>query len=123
MKNLLNNEDILEFVNDNEKAIVIWHSEDCPVCEQFLEEMGKIESSFVIGLVSKQSYKQLLIEPSIQPTSFIFVDGIRKYVPIGFAPKDAIEEILNRMIDGTFKTEEQIEQEQLDKLETKYKAV
>ena len=51
------------------------------------------------------------------PANFIFKNGVRKVVAIGVSPREEVTKTYNEIREGIFKTDEQIEKEQLDALD------
>jgi len=110
--------EVLDIVNSHEFVNVVWHSTLCPVCEQFMMQVEDIDSEFVNVSVNDDTYEDFkLFEPGVLPTSFIFKNGQRVFVPQGYAPRDRIENLLSNIVDGTFKTPREIEDEQLAALD------
>jgi len=100
---------------------VVWHKKDCPVCEHFipdLEELSELLPNWRFFKVDADEHKELtetvLWEPTAFPISYLFVEGQRKFVAIGAAPMEAILDTHNSIENGTWKTPEEVEQEQID---------
>ncbi len=109
-----------EFIANNKYAMIIWHETDCEVCKHFLDTMKDVTKEvpeFAFGLVEGDAYTSpKLFEPDSSPVSFFFKEGIRLMAPPGQAPIDIIMSNLTSVINGTFKTRREIENEQLELL-------
>lgn len=104
---------------------VTWVLKNCPTCNQIEETLQNLHHKIPewdFYIVRLENHKEslgghLYFEPSQYPVNFLFKDGIRKAAAIGTAPEDEILKTLKSIEDGTFKTDEELEQEQLDTLE------
>ena len=105
-------------VKDKDLVIITWMTEGCPNCKLFEETLDeihkeqpewnfyKIEVPFpAVGLI---------IEPSMYPATFVFKEGERKVVAIGVSPKEEVMETMEAIKNETFKTDEELEMEQLN---------
>lgn len=114
----------LELINNFSLVHIIWYSTKCPVCEHFIPQLEEAEEELtnwrfykINSEEHKKLTKQLTWEPTSFPTSYLFVKGQRTFVAVGAAPIDAIIETHQQIEEGTWKTPENIEQEQLDALD------
>lgn len=109
-----------KLVKDNKFVSFIWHSNSCPVCEYFLEDLQGIEEDcpeFVHVTINKDDFDgDTMFTPSQFPWTFIFKDGDRISSPAGQTPRDNILNRYKDIINGTFKSQEQLEKEQLTKM-------
>lgn len=101
---------------------VVWYSHKCPVCEHFmplLEEVSKELNEWKFVKVAYESIKpsNLFFQPNNFPTLYAFEKGKRIFIASGAAPKEAVVDTLNSIVDGTFKSDLEKEQEQLDALD------
>jgi hypothetical protein len=120
MTELDNLYDVKELINNNRYVMIIWYDNECPVCEHYLDTIKGLPEDipeYKYGLVEGKVYKgDKIFEPDISPVTFLFKDGNRLAAPPGSAPIDIIHQNLYSIIDGTFKSREEQEKEQLDKL-------
>jgi thiol-disulfide isomerase/thioredoxin len=114
----------VEFIGTAPLLHVMWHKDNCPVCEHFTPELEKIEKGLpnwkfikVNYNEHKKSAKQLTWEPTQFPISYLFVNGERIFVATGAAPSEAIIDTHNQIENGTWRSPKVIEQEQLDALD------
>lgn len=101
---------------------VVWYSHKCPVCEHFmplLEEVSQELKDWQFVKVAYESVKSsnLFFQPNNFPSLYAFKKGERVFIAAGAAPKEAVIETLNSIVDGSFKSEAEIEQEQMDALD------
>lgn len=103
---------------------VLWHKENCPACSHFVPELEAAEdqmSDWVFVKVDADEHKRITDQMSWEPTSFpisyLFVNGERKFVAIGAAPIEDVITAHQELVEGTWKSPEQLEQEQLDALD------
>ena len=113
--------DAKELISNNKYVVIIWHDPVCPVCKHFLETMEGIPKEFPefrFALLDGHTYQEdKICEPDGSPVTHFFKDGKRLMAPHGQAPVEIIRDNLQSIIDGTFKTSKEIEQEQLDALD------
>ncbi len=114
-------EEARRLVLEGGNVLVTWTTEGCPNCVYFkelMEELEKeLESWTMLEVAVPFPAEDLVFEPSMYPTNFIFKDGVRKAVAIGIAPKEGVMDTLVRVGDGTFKSAEELEMEQLNALD------
>ncbi len=107
-----------QLIENNRFVSFIWHSDTCPVCEYFLEDIASIEQEcpeFVHATINKDTFEgNMMFVPSQFPWTFIFKDGDRISSPAGQAPRDDIINKYKNIINGTFKSQEQLEKEHLE---------
>jgi hypothetical protein len=122
MIEITTHEQAKELIANNEFVSFIWHSDTCLVCEYFLEDLKGIEDDcpdFIHATINKSNFKgDLMFVPSQFPWTFIFKNGERVSSPAGQTPRESILNRYNDIITGAFKSQEQLEQEQLELLET-----
>jgi len=120
MIKVISSEQAQALIKDNRFVSFIWHSDTCPVCEYFLEDLEGIENDcpeFVHATVNKDDFDgDLMFIPSQFPWTFMFKDGVRVSSPAGQAPKEVILGRYNDIISGQFKSQEELEKEQLKEL-------
>jgi len=114
----------VEFIGTVPLLHVMWHKDNCPVCEHFTPELEKIEDELPDWKFIKVNYnehkettKQMTWEPTQFPISYLFVDGERIFVATGAAAPEAIIDTHNQIAEGTWLSPQAIEQEQLDALD------
>ena len=105
-------------IENNKFVSFIWHSKTCLVCDYFFYELQGIEDDcpeFIHVMIDKDKFDgDTMFIPSQFPWTYIFKDGERISSPAGQAPKEQILSRYNDIVNGTFKTPEQIEQEYID---------
>jgi hypothetical protein len=101
-----------------------WYSTECPVCEQFLEvELPKVESEMNNWTMYKINFDDhvkengVLFEPHSMPMGYFFKGSSRLFVGDGFAPSKEVIQLLTELESPGFKTDKEIEQEQLNQLD------
>jgi len=108
-------------INNNRFVSFIWHSETCPVCDYFLKDLKGIEDDcpdFIHATINKDDFKgDLMFIPSQFPWTFIFKDGERISSPAGQTPRSNILSRYKDIISGVFKTQAQLENEQIKSIE------
>ncbi len=110
----------IEKIKNEECVCIVWTLEGCPNCEHFeplLEEVNSDLPHWNFYKIELELYPdKLYFEPHMYPTNFIFYKGERQLVAVGVAPKVDVLQTLNEITEGTFKTDKDIEREQLDAL-------
>ena len=117
---LTSTEEAKKIVDGNKYVSIIWYSNDCPVCEYFLEQTKTITEdlpNWKIAYVCAEEYEQELFEPPIFPTTFIFKEGKRMFVGGGQVPYEEVLRLHNDIESGTFKSQIEIEEKMLKKME------
>jgi hypothetical protein len=102
---------------------IIWVKGDCPSCKHFetlidnivLDKDATAWNFYKVDV--EKIGGSLYFEPSIYPTNYVFSEGVRKVVAIGVAMSGDVTSTLSAIESNTFKTDEEIEQEQLDALD------
>jgi len=111
-------EQATKLIIDNRFVSFTWHSNSCPVCDYLLKDLKGIEEEcpeFVHATINKDDFDgDTMFTPSQFPWTFIFKDGHRISSPAGLAPRDKIINKYKDIINGTFKSQEQLEKEHLE---------
>jgi len=111
----------VEKIKSEELVSVSWMTDGCPNCEHFEEVLDSISQDLTEWNFYKidvpYNSKDLIFEPNMFPANFIFKNGVRKVVAIGVSPREEVTKTYNEIREGIFKTDEQIEKEQLDALD------
>ena len=111
-------EEAVQKVKEDDYVSICWMTDGCPNCEYFEEIMDGL----AIEIPNWKMYKvevpflaeDLLFEPSMYPTNFIFAKGVRKVVAVGVAAQDEVLDTFKNIEAGNFKTDEELTQEMLD---------
>ena len=109
-------------IKEEDYVSICWTTSGCPNCAYFEEVLDEVN----IDLPNWKMYKveipflseDLIFEPSMYPTNFVFDKGVRKVVAVGVAGKAEVLETFKNIESGTFKTDDQLTQEMLDDLDT-----
>jgi|SaaInlStandDraft_3_1057020.scaffolds.fasta_scaffold73174_1 thioredoxin-like negative regulator of GroEL len=113
-----------QLIKNHKYVIIIWHDPGCPVCEHYLDTIKDMPNEFpqcVFALLNGDDYTDdKVFEPDGAPVTFFFKNGKRLMAPHGQAPVEIIRDNIQSIIDGTFKTMREHEQDQLDNLEDLY---
>jgi len=124
MKKLNENEAKTLIKNNKGFVAIFWYSEDCPVCHQFLnEELPKTQDKMINWSFYKINFDQhvkengIYFEPPRMPMGYFFKNNSRLFVGDGFAPSNEVIGLMRELESPQFKTDKQIEQEQLDALD------
>jgi hypothetical protein len=103
---------------------IFWYSDDCPVCEQFLnEELPNVEkvmdnwSLYKINFDKHIKENGVFFEAARMPMGYFFKDNSRLFVGDGFAPSNEVMGLMRQLENPNFKTEQEIENEQLAALD------
>jgi len=114
-------EEAYSIIDNNENVIVIWFDENCPSCGQLvpIAQECAVEPWNLVLINTSKSYTDSVdyFYPDKFPTVYIFKNKKRMFVTLGAAPKAIIQETLDGILDGSFKTAAEFEQEMLDALD------
>ena len=114
-------EEAIEKIKTEKCVVIIWTEEGCPNCEAFEPILEDIQEELPHWNFYKIDISKIedtiYFEPELFPTNFLFYKGERKLVAIGVAPKEEVINVLNDIFVGDFKTNKELEQEQLDALD------
>ena len=120
MKILNTVEEVRNWVKVNKFAVVVVHSKTCVVCEHFLPELEGVKKEtgemYWASFDAKHIEKPFL-ETNAYPSVMVFKDTERVFVGVGAAPIAEVKKVMEAILDGTFKSHEEIEAEQLAILE------
>jgi thiol-disulfide isomerase/thioredoxin len=109
-------------IKEDEYVSVCWVTDGCPNCEYFEEILEELQEDLPNWKMYKVEVpflsEDLVFEPSMYPTNFIFEKGVRKVVAVGVGIKEEVLTTFKNIEAGNFKTDEEIVQEQLDHLES-----
>ena len=109
MIEIKNTEAARKLIRENRFVSIVWHKQDCPVCEHFLSDIETIIDKcpeFKFVSVEYDSFEDdMIFEPIQSPITYIFKDGKRLVCPIGQAPSEEFLKIHNEIVLGVFKTE------------------
>ena len=120
MKILETVEEVKNWVESNKFAVVVVHSKTCAVCEHFVPELETIvESTPSMSWASfdTKNIEKPFLETNAYPSVMVFKDTERVFVGVGAAPLEEVKKVMGAILDGTFKSHEEIEAEQLAILE------
>jgi hypothetical protein len=113
----------LDDVSEIDKTAVILYKEDCPVCDFFVDEMTKWEndipnfSFYKISLTDYKKERKKHFEPMITPALAVYREGSIAELLIGQAPKENVIEYFAKHNDGSWKSQDEIEKEQMERLD------
>ena len=114
-------EEAVEKVNTEECLGILWSDEGCPNCELFEPRLDSVQKELPHWKFYKINISNitdnLYFEPHMYPTTFIFYKGERKLIASGIATEEDITSSLNDIFVGSWKTDKELEQEQLDALD------
>lgn len=121
MFNKLNKKEAKDRALKGDNVCIIWTNPGCPSCKFLLSQLEELEDNLkeweIYIIEVDLNDKNLVFEPALYPTNFVFKKGERKLVAVGAAPKEDMLITFNEIREGTFKTQEELEKEQLDALE------
>jgi thiol-disulfide isomerase/thioredoxin len=108
-------------VKEGGLVYICWTTDGCPSCEHFEETLDSISTELPEWKFFKVDVEfgspDLIFEPGMYPTSFIFKEGLRQSVAVGVTIKKDVIGTLTSIEQGGFKTIEEQEQAQLDALD------
>jgi len=114
-------EEALGKITEKEYVSVVWSTEGCPNCEYFEEILEGVEAQLPNWSIYKVEVpflsQDLMFEPSMYPTNFIFDKGVRKVVAVGLATADEVLETFRNIESGNFKTDEEVMEELMNALD------
>jgi len=116
---LTNIKEVKDLISVDRYTSIIWYSNDCDVCEYFLDDIKNIEGdlpNWKIAYICAEEYNQEIFEPILFPTTFIFKDGQRIFVGPGQVPYKEVLKVHKDIESGQFKSQEDLEKEQLKEL-------
>jgi thioredoxin-like negative regulator of GroEL len=103
---LTNIEEVQEVIAKNKYTTFIWHSNDCPVCEYFLDDIKNIHNdlpNWSVNIVCVDDYDNVTFEPDSYPTTFLFKDGKRVFIGAGQVPYKEVLRLHNDIETDKFK--------------------
>jgi thiol-disulfide isomerase/thioredoxin len=113
----------LDGVSKIDKTGIILYKESCPVCDFFIDEMSNWEDeikNFVFYKMSLTDYKKerkIHFETMITPALSVYRNGEMAELLIGQAPKENVIEYFAKHNDGSWKSQDEIEKEQMERLD------
>jgi len=114
-------EEAKKLIKEQNLVSISWMTDGCPNCVHFEELLDQasieLEGWNLYKIEIPFDSKDLIFEPSMFPTNFIFNKGIRTVVAVGICPLEEVLKTYREIQEGTFKTDEMLEQEQLDALD------
>ena len=114
--------DLKEVVDNNELVALVVHSDTCPVCEHFvpvLKEISEELDGFTWEFFDMDTVEQPILETNSFPSVMVFKNGHRLFVGVGAVPKEQVKEVLEDILSGKFKTQKELEDEQMARLDAK----
>ena len=113
----------LKIIEENPLVHVVWHKKSCIACQHFmpiLENLSSLLPDWTFIKIDAEEHAKLVDnlywEPTAFPISYLFKQGVRVFVAVGSAPTESIVVTHNEISQGTWKSPEQLEKEQLDAL-------
>jgi thioredoxin-like negative regulator of GroEL len=114
-------EEAHNIIDKNEHVVVVWFDENCPSCSQLVPIMQEcaVAPWELVLINTSKPYTDGIdhFYPDKYPSVYIFKNKKRMFVTLGAAPKDVVETTLSEILNGTFKTAAEHEQEMLDALD------
>lgn len=109
----------VDFIKQHKYVCAVWVSPGCPACEHQIPLMEAVVQDpwdiILIDADSSEDYIKLFGYENY-PITFIYKNGERLLMRDGVAPKEAIRETLDAVLDDNFKTNKELEKEMLESL-------